>query len=99
MEEARAVLARLDRIEVLEATGAPAGVLLAEVRALLDEAERWVRAEPEETPAAAVAIERCRAALSQPAALGRPIGESADSPRVKPADSFSAPPDAAPSSA
>jgi hypothetical protein len=63
MEEARAVLARLDRIESLEATGAPAQVLLEEVRALLAEAEAWVRSEPGGTDLAGDALERCRAAL------------------------------------
>jgi hypothetical protein len=63
MEEARALLARLDRIESLEATGVPATVLLEEVRALLAEAEAWVRAEPAGTSPAEDALERCRAAL------------------------------------
>jgi hypothetical protein len=73
VDEARAVLARLDRIEELESGGAPASVLLAEVRALLHEAESWVRAEPGTTAAAAKALDRCHTALD------RPIGESADS--------------------
>jgi hypothetical protein len=73
VEEARAVLARLDRIEELETGGAPASVLLAEVRALLHEAETWVRAEPAETRAAAEVVDRCRVALE------RPVRESADS--------------------
>ena len=34
MDEARAVLARLDRIEALEREGAPPGVLLEELRGL-----------------------------------------------------------------
>lgn len=67
------MLARLERIEHLETGGARASVLLAEVRALLHEAEAWVRVEPGETRAAAEAVNRCRAAL------GQPIGESADS--------------------
>jgi hypothetical protein len=90
VDEARAVLARLDRIQQLEASGAGAGALLSEVRMLLQEAEIWVRAERGDIRRAAEAIERCRAALSPP------IRESADSVRVKPAGSFSAPPDAAP---
>jgi hypothetical protein len=45
MEAARAVLDRLDRIERLETSGAPAEELLDEVRALLGEAERWARRE------------------------------------------------------
>jgi hypothetical protein len=73
VEEARAVLARLDRIEELESSGAPASVLLAEVRALLYEAETWIRTEPVEARSATEAVDRCRAALSSP------IGESADS--------------------
>ena len=35
MDEARAVLARLDRIETLEREGAPPGVLLDELRGLV----------------------------------------------------------------
>jgi hypothetical protein len=62
MDEARAVLARLDRIDALERERAPAEVLLAEVRALLTEAEAWVRTEPEGTDRALDALERCRKA-------------------------------------
>ena len=63
MDEARAVLARLERIEELDGREAPPAVLLAEMRALLDEAEAWVRAEPNGTERAADAIDRCRAGL------------------------------------
>jgi hypothetical protein len=45
MEEARCVLERLRRIDELKSDGAPAEVLLGEVRALLGEAEAWVEAE------------------------------------------------------
>jgi hypothetical protein len=45
MEEARRVLARLERIEALQREAALPADLLAEVRALLHEAEAWVRAE------------------------------------------------------
>ena len=62
MDEARAVLARLERIEALERARAPAGALLAEVRALLVEAEAWVRVEPQGTEQAEDALERCRKA-------------------------------------
>ena len=41
MDEARAVLARLDRIEELEREGAPPGVLLKELRGLVHAAEAW----------------------------------------------------------
>lgn len=62
MDEARAVLTRLDRIEALDREDAPAGELLDELRALLDDAEAWLRAEPE--PHGAVeALARCRRAL------------------------------------
>ena len=64
VEEARAVLARLERIEELEHLDVPAEVLLGEVRALLTEAEAWVRAEPAGTDAAVDSLDRCRAALT-----------------------------------
>jgi len=65
MDEARAVLERLERIEGLEASGAPAAVLLAEVRGLLADAEAWVRTEPSGTDLAESALERCREALKE----------------------------------
>jgi hypothetical protein len=68
MDEARAVLRRLERIDALEREGAPARSLLAEVRAL-EEAAAWVAAEPGDTVAADAALDRCRAALLQPAAI------------------------------
>ena len=62
MDEARAVLHRLDRIEALDRNAAPAGELLDELRGLLREAETWLRAEPE--PHGAVeALDECRRAL------------------------------------
>ena len=64
MDEARTVLSRLERIEALGRAGSPAGVLLQEVRALLAEAEDWVRAEPGGTERAAVALERCAEAFT-----------------------------------
>ena len=69
MDEARAVLARLERIEALEVAGAPAGLLLDEVRGLLADAEAWVRTERDGTDLAETALERCRDAL-QEAELG-----------------------------
>jgi hypothetical protein len=63
MDEARAVLARLGRIEALERDGAPAGTLLDELRALVTEAEAWARVEGDER--ASTAAERCGAALEQ----------------------------------
>ena len=67
MEEARAVLRRLDRIERLDRARVPADVLLAELRALVDEAERWSRRED----AGADTVERFRAALERESAAAR----------------------------
>jgi hypothetical protein len=64
VDEARAVLRRLERIETLDRDKAPAGILLAEVRALLREAEAWVRVEPDGTDLASDALERCHEALN-----------------------------------
>ena len=62
MDEARAVLQRLDRIDALDRDEAPAGELLDELRGLIREAETWLRAEPE--PHGAVeALAGCRQAL------------------------------------
>jgi hypothetical protein len=63
MEEARAVLHRLERIEALEREGAPARSMLAEVRALLAEAEVWAATEREGTDVVEQAVRRCRNAL------------------------------------
>jgi len=73
MDEARAVLDRLRRIELLDREGASPPHVLAEVRALLSEAEAWVRAERGGTEDAADALERCRMALERRpvAAAGR----------------------------
>lgn len=67
MDEARAVLRRLSRIEALDREGAPARSLLAEVHALLVEAEAWVASERGATDAAEAALGRCREALAEPA--------------------------------
>jgi hypothetical protein len=64
MDQARAVLHRLERIEALEREGASARSLLAEVHALLEEAEAWVRAERDGTDLAEHALRRCRDAVA-----------------------------------
>jgi hypothetical protein len=64
MDDARAVLARLDRIEALEREGAPPGVLLEELRGLVHDAEAWSQREGGER--AKNAVERCASALSAP---------------------------------
>lgn len=63
MEEARRVLARLERIDALERERALPGELLGELRALLAEAEAWARAERGVPDAASDAVERCRQML------------------------------------
>ncbi len=68
MDEARAVMRRLGRIEALEREGAPPRSLLAEVHALLEEAEVWVTSERGAAGEAEAALERCRDALAAPAA-------------------------------
>jgi hypothetical protein len=45
MDESRAVLERLERIEALDRGGAAPTELLEELRALLEEAEAWARRE------------------------------------------------------
>jgi hypothetical protein len=61
MDEARAVLERLARIESLERGGAPPDELLAELRLLVREAESWARRERDHEAQAVVA--RCAEAL------------------------------------
>ena len=63
VEQARAVLERLERIEALKRDEAPAGVLLDEVRALLAEAEAWAEADRADGHASA-ALEACREAFA-----------------------------------
>jgi hypothetical protein len=57
VEEARAVLARLDRIETLDRADADPSALLAELRELVREAEEWARRERDpDALAAALAL-------------------------------------------
>jgi hypothetical protein len=63
VEKEREILERLERIDGLRREDAPAGVLLDEVRALLSDAEDWVREEPVPSRAAD-ALERAREALA-----------------------------------
>jgi hypothetical protein len=64
MDEALKVLSRLDRIEALRSRPMPPRALLDEVRALLAEAEQWLRAEPA-GGRAEQAVESVREALSR----------------------------------
>lgn len=62
MDEARQILERLERIDALRREGAPAAELLAEVRNLLAEGERWIAAErPGSVERARTALADCRA--------------------------------------
>jgi hypothetical protein len=64
MDEARRVLQRLERIETLRRTDAPAAVLLVQLRRLLAEGERWLAVERlEGSERARAALDGCRAQL------------------------------------
>jgi hypothetical protein len=63
MDESRAVLARLAKIEALDRAGARPAELLDELRALLGEAEAWSRLEGGD--AGEGAVEGLRAALAR----------------------------------
>jgi hypothetical protein len=64
VDEARTVLARLERIDDLQLRGAPPGALLAEVRVLLAEVGDWLAVESVGTERAGAALDRCRAAFA-----------------------------------
>ena len=59
------ILERLSRIERLEQDEAPADVLLSEVRALLAEAEEWVRSDGAANERAQAAVQGLREALDR----------------------------------
>ena len=61
MDESRAILERLERIEALDRAGAPVVELVGELRALLVEAEAWSRQEG--GAEGARAVDEFRAAL------------------------------------
>jgi hypothetical protein len=63
MQESRAVLERLERIEALDRAGATTSELLGELRALLTEAEAW--SDVEGGDAGERAVERLRSALAR----------------------------------
>jgi hypothetical protein len=62
VDEARAVMRRLDRIEALEREGAHPTTVLAELRELVREAEAWSRIEGDER--AQRAVERVEEAIA-----------------------------------
>jgi len=65
MDEAKRLLARLDRVESLDRESVHPGVLLAELRQLIAEAEAWTRAERTVPEAAVEAVARCRKRLEE----------------------------------
>ena len=65
MKEARAVIARLDRIETMALARAPAELVLSELELLVPEARRWLDREGPAAAAASVALERCLLVLEE----------------------------------
>jgi hypothetical protein len=63
MEEARAVLERLERIEALDRAGADRQTLLTELRGLLVDADAWSRTEGGD--AGGRAVDNLRSALAR----------------------------------
>jgi hypothetical protein len=64
MDEARRVVERLERIEAMRASSAPAGELLDELRSLLRDGHAWLASEGERgTAGAAAALDRLAGAL------------------------------------
>jgi hypothetical protein len=64
MDEARAVLQRLERIEALERDGANPATVLAELKSLVREAEAWARLEGDERANEAAAALAARAMIA-----------------------------------
>ncbi len=64
MDEARAVMKRLDRIEALQREGANPAAVLAEMQALVGEAEAWARLEGDERASDAAAALAARAMIA-----------------------------------
>ena len=64
MVEARAVLARLERIETLDRADAEPGVLLGELRELVREVELWAKRERDPRAEAAAQLLAEHAAVS-----------------------------------
>ncbi len=65
MEEARAVIARLDRIEAMALARAPAALVLGELELFVPEAMRWLEREGPAAAAARIALERCLLVLRE----------------------------------
>ncbi len=76
MDEARRLLARLERIEALDRAHAAPADLLAELRSLLSEAEAWARVEHPVPGGATDAVDRCRELLRPPETAERISGRT-----------------------
>jgi hypothetical protein len=77
MEEARAVLARLERIEALERAGAGTAPLLAELRELVREATEWAERERDPRASAAAAALAVAGSEDDPSVLTPPSRSTA----------------------
>jgi hypothetical protein len=64
MDEARAVLERLERIAALEREGANPATVLAELQSLVREAEAWARLEGDERASEAAAALAARTMIA-----------------------------------
>jgi hypothetical protein len=64
MDEARAVMLRLERIEALEHEGGNPAAVLAELQQLVREAEAWARLEGDERASEAAAALAARAMIA-----------------------------------
>lgn len=73
MEEARAVIARLDRIEAMAFARAPAALVLSELELLVPEAMRWLEREGPAAAAARIALERCLLVLREGSFAGAQV--------------------------
>jgi hypothetical protein len=65
VDEARAVIARLDRIEAMERAREPAELVLEQLALLAGETELWLRSEQSAGADAHLALERCLEALER----------------------------------
>jgi hypothetical protein len=65
VEEARAVITRLDHIEALARAREPAALVLSELELLVPETMRWLEREGPAAAAARVALERCLLVLAE----------------------------------
>ena len=75
VEEARVVIARLDRIEAMERAREPVEFVFGQLELLALEAERWLVSEQMAGAAARNALEHCLQALERTPALESPLAK------------------------